>query len=135
MLRIRSLSVLKSVWIQFSRVFPSLSFFSPFFIDFFFFYSHCPTFPFILHPSFFWVVAAPHGTLTATLWANMRSRVSRNGSGKSATTVILWDRIPAFSGDGYWLGIYLWSVYSPGWYPSMVGSYLSPCSARTIWLR
>ncbi|KAH9657675.1 hypothetical protein KPL70_023178 [Citrus sinensis] len=49
----------------------------------------------------FRVVVTPHGTLTATLWANVGSRVSRNGSGKSATTVILWDRVLAFFGDGY----------------------------------
>lgn len=55
-------------------------------------------------------MVASHGTLTATLPVNVESRISRNGSGKSATVVILWDRVPAFSGDGYRLGIYLWSV-------------------------
>ncbi|KAK9221523.1 hypothetical protein WN944_009950 [Citrus x changshan-huyou] len=55
----------------------------------------------IYHSSLlFWVVAAPQGTLTATLWAIVGSRVSLNGSGKSATIVILWDRVPTFLGDG-----------------------------------
>ncbi|KAH9701809.1 CHUP1-like protein [Citrus sinensis] len=44
---------------------------------------HSPSIP------LFRVVAAPHGILTATLWANVGSRVSLNGSGKSATVVIL----------------------------------------------
>ena len=44
----------------------------------------------------------------------MGSRISRNGSGKSATAVILWDRVPAFLGDGYRLGIHLWSVLVSG---------------------
>ncbi|KAH9677211.1 cyclic nucleotide-gated ion channel 1 [Citrus sinensis] len=35
------------------------------------------------------VMAAPHGTPTATLWANMGHRVSLNSSGKSATVEIL----------------------------------------------
>ncbi|KAH9673007.1 50S ribosomal protein HLL [Citrus sinensis] len=43
-------------------------------------------------------VVASHGTLTASLWANVGSRVSCNGSGKSATIVILWNRVPAFWG-------------------------------------
>ncbi|KAH9715423.1 Receptor-like protein 1 [Citrus sinensis] len=74
--------------------------------------ARCP--PFSVYPSslFFRIVAALHGTLTATLWANVGSRVFRNGSGKSATTVILWDRVPAFSGDGYQLSICLWSCSS-----------------------
>ena len=52
-----------------------------------------------------------HGALTATLWVNVGYRISRNGSGKSANAIILWDRVPAFSGDGYQLGIHLWSVF------------------------
>ncbi|KAH9698663.1 UvrD-like helicase ATP-binding domain-containing protein [Citrus sinensis] len=45
-------------------------------------------------------VVASHGILTATLWANVGSRISHNGSGKSATTAILWDRVSAFWGTG-----------------------------------
>ena len=63
-------------------------------------------------------MAAPHGTLTATLWANVGSRVSRNGSGKSATTVILWDRVPAFWGIG------IGSVYDSGRYITLAGTRL-----------
>ncbi|KAK9189728.1 hypothetical protein WN943_018327 [Citrus x changshan-huyou] len=58
----------------------------------------------------FRVIAAPHGTLTATLWANVGSRVSRNGSEKSATTVIMWDHVSAFWGIG------IGSVYDSGRY-------------------
>lgn len=76
------------VWFQFGRVFHSLNFSVPFFIGFFLFYSRFPTFPFTLHPPLSWVVAAPHGTPTATLWVNVRHRVSLNGSGHSATVVI-----------------------------------------------
>ena len=60
-------------------------------------------------------MAAPHGTLTATLWANMGSSVSRNGSGKSTTTVILWDRVLAF-----W-EIDIGSVFDSGRYITLAG--------------
>ncbi|KAH9778378.1 Agmatine deiminase [Citrus sinensis] len=36
----------------------------------------------------------------------------------------MWDRVPAFSGDG------IGSAYTSGRYSSLVGPYLSPCSAR-----
>ncbi|KAK9218833.1 hypothetical protein WN943_007471 [Citrus x changshan-huyou] len=61
------------------------------------------------------VVAASHGILTVSLWANVGSRVFRNGSGKSATTVILWDRVPAFWGVG------IGSVYDSGRYITLAG--------------
>ena len=48
--------------------------------------------------------------LNATSWVNVGYRISRNGSRKSANAIILWDRVPAFPGDGYQLGIHLWSV-------------------------
>ncbi|KAH9698664.1 UvrD-like helicase ATP-binding domain-containing protein [Citrus sinensis] len=61
-----------------------------------------PCLTFSVYPSspLFRVVVASHGILTATLWANVGSRISHNGSGKSATTAILWDRVSAFWGTG-----------------------------------
>ncbi|KAK9223149.1 hypothetical protein WN944_011591 [Citrus x changshan-huyou] len=41
---------------------------------------------------------------------NVGYRISRNGSGKNVNAIILWDRVPAFPGDGYQLRIHLWSV-------------------------
>ena len=109
-------------------------FLSPSFIGFFFFYNRCPTFSLTLHPPFFRVVVASHGILTATLWANVGSRISHNGSGKSATTAILWDRIPAFwrigAGSVYVLvGTLPWPVPVSGWLV-----FISR-SAHTIWPR
>ena len=49
--------------------------------------------------------------LNATSWVNVGYRISRNGSGKSANAIILWDCVPAFPGDMYQLGIHLWSVF------------------------
>ena len=102
--------------------FSLLSVFFSFFIDFFFFYSRCPTFPFTFHPPFFRVVAAPHGTLTATLWANVGSHFSLNGSEKSATFVILLDRVPALwrMGIGF--------VYVPSRYIPLAGTHF--CSTH-----
>ncbi|KAK9177962.1 hypothetical protein WN943_027152 [Citrus x changshan-huyou] len=46
-------------------------------------------------------VAAPSGTLTALLWANVGSRIALNGSGSCAHSL----------GDGYRLSICLWSAH------------------------
>ncbi|KAH9721958.1 protein NEN1 [Citrus sinensis] len=45
--------------------------------------SRCPHVPVCPSSHLFRVVAAPHGTLTAASWANVGSRISRNGSGKA----------------------------------------------------
>ena len=74
----------------------------------------CPTFSVYPLSPLFQVVAAPHGALTVTLWANVRSCVSFNSYGKNATIAILWDRVPTFSGDEYRLGICFWSVFVSG---------------------
>ena len=101
----------KIAWFQFGSVFPLSVFSLPFLIDFFFFYSRRPHVSVCHSSHLFRVVKAPHGILTATLWANVGSRISHSGSGESATTAILWDRVSAFLGDGYRLGIWLWSVF------------------------
>ncbi|KAK9181563.1 hypothetical protein WN944_024700 [Citrus x changshan-huyou] len=80
--------VLKMVWFQFGRVFPSLNFSVPFFIGFFLFYSRCPTFLFTLHPPSISDRGSPHGTPTAILWVNVGHCISLGGSGHSATVVI-----------------------------------------------
>ena len=70
-------------WLQFGSVFPLFRFSLLFFVDFFFFYSRYPHVPVCPSSHLFWAVAAPHGTLTAASWANVGSRISRNGSGKA----------------------------------------------------
>ena len=115
--------VLKRVWIQFGRVFPSLNFSIPFFIDFFPFYSCCPTFSFTLHPPFLgsgspsWdsncYIVGKRGIsrLPQRFWEKRNCRDSVRSCSHSL-------------GDGHRLGICLWSVYSSGWYSSLVGPFV-----------
>ena len=99
-------------WLQFGSVFPLsvfLSFSSS--ISSSFIAAVCPTFSVYPLSPLFRVVAAPHGVLTVTLWANVGSCVSFHSYGKNATIAILWDRVPAFSGDECRLDICFWSVH------------------------
>ena len=119
----------KMAWLKFGSVFPLLIFLYPFFVDFFFFYSRCPHVPACPSSPLFRVVGAPHGALTAALWANVGSRVSRNSSGKVQLPWFCEIVFPLFG------GMSIGSAYTSSWHSSLVGPCSSPCSARIIWLR
>ena len=95
--------------------FPSLSFSVPFFFDVLPFYSrplsHVFHLPFI--PPFPGGGSPSCGS-NCYIVGKRGSCVSFNDFGKSATTAILWDRVPAF------LGMSMGSVYTTGRYVSLV---------------
>ena len=118
LLIIGSQFILKMVWFQFGRVFPSLNFSVPFlhrFLPLLWPLSHV-----FIHPSSppFSGSGSPSWNSNYYIVGKRGSRVSLNGSGKSATIVILLDRVPALWGMG------IGSVYVPGWYTLLAGTRL-----------
>ena len=100
-------------WLQFGSVFPLSVFFLPFSSSTFSsFIAAIPHFRLPLTPPFSGSGSPSWGS-DCYIVANVGSRVSFNGSGKSTTAAILWDYVPAFLGNVYRFDMNIWSVYAP----------------------